>query len=200
MAKIVVKNLVKKIGKTTPVNGVTFSVEEGKIFALVGEAGSGKSLIVKLVLGLVHKTSGIAKVDKDSYLGVCLPGSYFDEKASLMEVLKQVASLSSVKITRKRLKNILTLVGLGAIHGAKVKSLNLSQFTRLKLAAAFVCPPQILLLDDAFANLSEEDAFGVRLILKSLVDKLGVTVLLTSQTLRGIEEIYDELYLTSSSK
>ncbi|MCL2587377.1 MAG: ATP-binding cassette domain-containing protein [Firmicutes bacterium] len=190
MEKLVVRRLTKQDGKILIASDVGFTLHQGEIFALIGGISAGKSVIIKMILNLVHKTQGVVDLD-NSALGVSIPGSYFNQSSTLIQILKSTARLNRVTIRKERLSNIMNMLGLKKISNRKIKELSPSQLARLKLAAALICPPKILVLDDAFKDLNEEGSFGVRVILKACAKELGVAVLVTSPSLRGIEEICD---------
>jgi len=179
---------------------VTFSLHEGEILTLVGGVSSGKTMTVKTILDLARKTHGYVKIDKHTPMGVVLPGNYFQENSTVWQTMSQVISLQGARIHSSKRYNILKLLGLGGARDTKISKLSASQLTRLKLATAFINSPQILILDNAFADLEDADALGVRIILKALADRMGVSILVTSPTLRGVEEICDTIAILEQGR
>ena len=202
MERLVIRNLTKTQNRTPVVSRVSFTLHAGEIFALVGLPGSGKTLVTKMILDLVKKTNGAVRIDGQNHLralrtqpnlGAVFSGNIYSLNTTPRAKLLEMAWGKGIRVSKTRVGNILNLLGLSSVANTNLKNLTPSQITRLKLATAFIVPPKILILDDCFENLTTEEAFAIRLIIKSLADKGGVAVLVTGRTLAGLEEICDTI-------
>ena len=189
MDKIIIENLHKKINDFT-LDGVSFTVHSGEIFALVGMAGSGKSTVTKILHNLSSPDGGKIHFNKFS-TGVLVQEQEFYKNKTILQTMVMFAKMNLKFIARSDIRNTLRAVGLFKRRNMQIKYLNLNRYSRLKIALAIMGRPAILILDDPFAYLSEFEAREVRVILKTLAEKFNTAILLTATDFAGIEEIFD---------
>lgn len=155
---IKVNNLIKSFGKNTVIDNLSFEVENGKILAIVGFSGSGKSTVLKLISGLIPKDSGeiitsgdIAMVFQYSALIDSL--NVFDNISFALHERKDLRK----KYTEEQVKNIvrekLELVGLTGIERKFPSELSGGMQKRVSFARAIVTEPKIILYDEPTAGL-----------------------------------------------
>ncbi|MDR0462401.1 MAG: ATP-binding cassette domain-containing protein [Christensenellaceae bacterium] len=198
MEKIVVDNLRKRT-KHFVLDGINFTVHSGEIFAVVGIAESGKEMLVKTLQKLGFKSAGKVEINRRD-VGTCVADQVFYPNASVWGTLKDSLRLNNQVATRREMKNILNLVGLKSKSRTAIKKLTPNRITRLKIAAAIVGTPGILILDDPFANLGEFESREIRVILKTLADKFDTAILLTARDFHGIEEIFDTVAIIEAGQ
>jgi len=193
------EGLTKRYGQITAVNGVDLDVREGDRYGLLGPNGSGKTTLLRLVLGLVFATSGRIEV-----MGLPVPrhsqkvlrsiGALVEGPAAYPHLsgrtnlaLLDAAGPGSVRRTRRRrVDEILERVGLGGIDKRPVKAYSLGMRQRLGLAAALLCRPTLLILDEPTNGLDPRGIHDIRDLLADLNDE-GVTVFLSSHLLPEVE-------------
>jgi ABC-2 type transport system ATP-binding protein len=191
--------LTKRYRSATVVDRVDLDVHEGDLFGFLGPNGSGKTTTVRMLLGLVHASSGCIEVLGRSIprqagrtlheIGVLVEGPAFyphlSGRANL--ALLDAAAGGARRTRRARVADAMARVGLGA--GRKpTKAYSTGMRQRLGLAAALVRPRRLLILDEPTNGLDPQATADVRSLLQELVAS-GVTVFLSSHLLAEVELI-----------
>jgi len=205
MLAIHTEALTRDFNGTCAVDGLNLAVAPGIVYGLLGPAGSGKSTIVRLLLGLLEPTSGSAQVlGFDAHTnghairarsGVVLqsPGLY--TRLSVEENLNLFGRIwrlpASERATRTR--ELLTHFCLWERRKEAVSQLSRGLQQRLAIARSFLARPALLLLDQPTASLDPTTAELLRLDLAALVAEEGVTVLLTTENPSEAEQMCDRL-------
>ena len=190
-----VSDLHKEFAAGIPaVNGVSFQVSVGEIVVLLGPSGCGKTTTLRCVAGLEHPTSGRISIGGRMVSapadGVQVPprlrniGMVFQSYAVWphMTVFENVAyplrlrGLAKAAV-RDRVARVLDLVGLGGLEARPGTLLSGGQMQRLALCRALVYEPDLLLLDEPFSNLDAKLREQMRMEVKLLQRRLGITVL-----------------------
>ena len=189
---IQIKDLTKSYKKRVVVNHISFDVNEGELFALLGSNGAGKSTTIKMILGLVKKDSGEITISQEKNIGYSPETPYFPPFLSGMEVLKYYGKLQGIKEPEltKQCIALLDVVGLRNDRN-KVKNYSKGMLQRLALAQALLGNPDILILDEPCAGL---DAMG-RIEMLSLIQMLkkqGKTIIMNSLILNDMEKVLDK--------
>ena len=163
---IEVVDLRKRYRKTTAVDGLTFTVREGSITGFLGPNGAGKTTTLRILLGLVHATSGKATIGGHRYrelerpvarVGAVLEASNYHPKRSGRNHLRMLAAAAEVPFTR--VDELLEFVGLGNAGGRAVGGYSLGMRQRLSVAGALLGEPNLLVLDEPANGLDPE---GIR--------------------------------------
>ncbi len=191
---IEVNNLSKRFGAVTALDGVSFSIKKGEVFTLLGPSGCGKSTTLRIIAGLEDASDGEVKLNDRTIFStekrVNLPpekrnmGMVFQSYAIWphMTVAENVAyplklrHLPRVDI-RARVNEALRLVGLEAQADRDAPKLSGGQQQRVALARALVYEPEILLLDEPLSNLDVKLREQMRLEIKVLQERLGLTLI-----------------------
>lgn len=184
------------------VRDLDLHVESGEVYGLLGPNGSGKSTTLKIILGLVSPTRGQTKVfGRDSRLvesraavGFLPENPYFYKFLTGTETLRffgQLCGLSGASL-RKRVEQMLELVGLTDAHDRRLRGYSKGMLQRIGLAQALINEPRLLVLDEPTAGV---DPAGSRQIRDLIVDlrKRAITVLLSSHLLAQAQEICDRV-------
>lgn len=197
---IKVEELTKSYRNKKVVNGLSFAMEEGELFALLGSNGAGKSTTIKMMLGLVKSDSGNIELPQESAIGYSPETPYFPPFLTGEEVLKYYGELQG--IPKKELNDIcvslMEKVGLDN-DGTKVRYYSKGMLQRLALAQALLGDPEILILDEPCAGL---DAMG-RLEMLDLIQRLkkqGKTIIMNSHILSDIEKVCDRGIIMKKGK
>lgn len=197
---IKVEELSKSYQNKKVVNGLSFAMEEGELFALLGSNGAGKSTTIKMMLGLVKSDSGNINLPQGSTIGYSPETPYFPPFLTGEEVIKYYGELQG--IPKKELNDVceslMEEVGLDN-DGTKVRFYSKGMLQRLALAQALLGNPEILILDEPCAGL---DAMG-RLEMLDLIQRLkkqGKTIIMNSHILSDIEKVCDRGIIMKKGK
>ena len=194
------KNLTKKYGKETSVNHLNLNIPKGAVYGFLGPNGAGKTTTMKMLLGLVHKTSGDIEI----------LGKQLNDKNKL-EILKHVGSLIETpsyyghltarenleitcilkKLPFSEVAEALHIVNLENTGNKPVAKFSLGMKQRLGIANALLGKPTILLLDEPTNGLDPQGIAEIRGLIKNLPQKMDTTVLISSHMLSEIEQIAD---------
>ncbi|MFZ2177408.1 MAG: ABC transporter ATP-binding protein [Rhodococcus sp. (in: high G+C Gram-positive bacteria)] len=196
---IAVADLHKHYGETRAVDGVSFTVRSGEVFALLGPNGAGKTTIVEILEGHRHRTSGTVDVlgfdpatGGRAYrerIGIVLQEAGFEEDFTVRELVRHYRSLYP---RRLGVDDVVELVGLSDKRDAKVKTLSGGQRRRLDLALGLVGDPELLFLDEpttGFDPAARRRAWDLVEALRGL----GKTVLLTTHYMDEAEHLADRV-------
>lgn len=208
-AVIETKGLTKVYDRKTACDKICLSVGEGQIFGFLGPNGAGKSTFVKMLIGLVKPTSGMA-----SLLGLpigdvftrrrigFLPENFrYQDWLTGQELLHYHAALSHMprEVRPKRIGEVLKLVKLEDAADFRIKTYSKGMQQRIGIAAALVADPDLLFLDEPTSALDPIGRMEVREIITSLRDR-GKTVFLNSHLLSELEMICDEVAIIKDGR
>ena len=191
---IEVRNLSKRYGETLAVDQLTFDVKPGIVTGFLGPNGAGKSTTMRLILGLDSPTHGQVTVDGKSYRDIPAPlqevGSLLDAKAiqggrSAYNHILWITQAAG--LPRKRVDEVLDLVGLTEVAGRKVDGFSLGMAQRLGIATALLGDPHTLLFDEPVNGLDPEGIIWIRNLLKRLATE-GRTIFVSSHLMSEMED------------
>lgn len=198
MSEIKINNLVKVIKKKTILDNISYQFSSGKIYGLYGRNGSGKTMLLRAISGLIFPTEGEIYIDeKQMHKDIGFPPSVgvIIENAGL---LPQYDGYTNLKIISK-IKHVasdddiykaIEQVGLDPKSKAKVKTYSLGMKQKLAIAQAIFEKPELLLLDEPSNALDEESMNGLRKLLMEIRDQ-GTTIIIASHNKEDIELLSD---------
>ena len=195
-------DLCKRYGAALRVSHLNLRVPEGSVYGFLGPNGAGKSTTLKMLLGLVRPTAGNIRV-----LGKSMDG------AKRLEVLRQVGSLiespsyyghltgeENLRIVQtlrdvpeKDIREVLEIVRLEGQRDKKVAHYSLGMKQRLGLAAALLGYPKLLILDEPTNGLDPAGIQEMRELIRSLPERFGMTVVVSSHMLSEIDQMADHV-------
>jgi ABC-2 type transport system ATP-binding protein len=193
------QHLTKRYGKTVAVDEVSFAVKPGRVTGFLGPNGAGKSTTMRMILGLDTPSSGSVLVDGRPYHELNDPlssvGALLDAKAivggrSAANHLKWLADSNS--IDRRRVSEVLDIVGLSDVAGQRVGTFSLGMSQRLGIAAALLGDPETVILDEPVNGLDPDGILWIRELMKSLASQ-GRTVFLSSHLMSEMAQTADHL-------
>ncbi|MEN8007901.1 MAG: ABC transporter ATP-binding protein [Candidatus Krumholzibacteriota bacterium] len=182
------------------VEGVSFSVNQSSVFALIGHNGAGKTTTINCILDLVHADGGEVSImgmdhrdpSSRSRVGYLPERPYFFEHLTGRELLKFYARLLDLPKDRRvaRIDEVLDMVGMTEFAGRRLKKFSKGMLQRIGLAQAILGDPDILILDEPMSGL---DPIGRREIRQLLMDlkNAGKTIILSSHIVPDVEMIAD---------
>ncbi|MEW9531709.1 ABC transporter ATP-binding protein [Microbispora sp. NPDC049125] len=196
MAIISVEHLRKAYGTRVAVKDVSFSVEEGEIFGIVGRNGAGKTTTVECVAGLRTPTSGTVQVDADlkEQVGVQLQDCSLPDKIRVGEALGLFASFYSHPADWREL-----LAEVGLDESVPFAKLSGGQRQRLSIALALVGAPRIAILDELTAGLDPQARRDTWELIARIRDR-GVTVVLVTHFMEEAERLCDRIAVISEGR
>jgi ABC-2 type transport system ATP-binding protein len=195
---ISVQNVIKKFGEETVLKDVSHDFEEGKIHGIVGNNGSGKTVLMKCICGFLLPTKGkilvrYKQVGKDMDfppdIGIIIETPGFLPNLSGMKNLEILASLKR-KIGRDAIRNTIHRVGLDPKMKKPVGKYSLGMRQRLGIAQAIMENPSILILDEPLNGLDKTGVRDMRELIKGLRGD-GKTIILASHNQGDIDELCD---------
>src|SRR5947207_369862 len=201
-----VRGLTKRYGKTTAVEDLSFSIAPGLITGFLGPNGAGKTTTLRILLGLVHASSGEALVAGAPYrkladpartVGAVLEASNYHPARSGRNHLRVLAAADGIPQTR--IDEVLAEVELSPAANRRVGGYSLGMRQRLSVAAALLGEPQLLVLDEPANGLDPEGIRWLRNFLRSFVDR-GGTVFISSHVLGEMSQLADEVVIIHRGK
>jgi ABC-2 type transport system ATP-binding protein len=193
------RELTKRYGEKTAVDDLSFTVRPGLVTGFLGPNGAGKSTTMRMILGLDEPTTGTVTVNGQRYDRLAAPlrevGSLLDAKSvhGGRTVHGHLLGLArSNAIPRRRVAEVLDMVGLTEVADQRAKGLSLGMGQRLGIAAALLGDPGVLILDEPVNGLDTEGIRWIRDLLKSLAAQ-GRTVFLSSHLMSEMELTADRL-------
>ncbi|HKL73892.1 MAG TPA: ATP-binding cassette domain-containing protein [Clostridia bacterium] len=197
---IEIKDLKKYFGDVKAVDGISFSVEKGSLFAFLGLNGAGKSTTINILCTLLEKDSGEIAIDgfnigvdneniKES-IGIVFQNSVLDEKLTVKDNLNVRASYYGLKgvAWQQRLSELISLLDLQDIISRPYGKLSGGQKRRVDIARGLINRPKILFLDEPTTGLDPKTRQSVWQIINNLRISTGMTVFLTTHYMEEANE------------
>lgn len=194
-----IKNLTKRIGKKTILDGIDLDVEKGQIVGLIGPNGAGKTTTFKCCSGLCSISSGEVLIGgyslKNSYekaMGKLAYSYGCDNFYPFFDARENVRALLPLKKhTNGEIEKALSLVGLENVMQKKIKTYSLGMKQRLSLAIAFIDHPEVVMLDEPFNGVDPQGVIDFRDIIKQQRSEYGTTFIISSHNLSEISKVID---------
>lgn len=209
---IEVKDIVKKYGDFTAVDGVTFHVNEEEIFGLLGPNGAGKSTLIRMMTTLIPITSGYAKIgghdvakEPDAarnMMGVIPQALTSDLDLTIDENLNIYAKLYGVPSAqrKKNIDELLDLVDLTKWRSAQTKTLSGGMRRRLEIARGLVHSPRIFFLDEPTTGLDPVSRVAVWEMLTNIKKQRNLTILITTHYMDEADRLCDRIAIVDHGK
>jgi len=212
MSDIEVDQITKRFGDFTAVDGISFSVEHGEIFALLGPNGAGKSTLIRMLTTLLPATSGTATIcghdvvkEADTVrrlIGVIPQAMTSDMELSVEENLLIYAKLYGVpRERRKRLMtDLIEAVELTKWKDKPVKNLSGGMRRRVEIARGLVHEPRVFFLDEPTTGLDPVSRVAVWEMLRQLKENRDLTVLITTHYMDEADKLCDRIAIIDHGK
>ena len=210
MAIIKVEHISKHFGNLKAVDDLSFEVNEGEVFGFLGQNGSGKSTTIRMLLSLIHPTSGTIELfgkslqkDRNQILeqvGAIIERPDLYPYLSAREHLQLFAKVRKQKIPSKAIDDTLQKVGLLDRAQDKVQTFSLGMKQRLGIGIALVHHPQLIILDEPTNGLDPQGIADMRKLIIALSKEEGKTVLVSSHLLSEIEQVATQILILHKGK
>ena len=195
--------------RAVAVDEISFEVRPGEVFGLLGPNGSGKSTTIKMILGLLRKSSGrlavFGKPPSDvtikKRIGYLPEESYLYPFLNARETLEYYGKLFKIehKVRRRRIDELLDMVGLAAVQHRQVREYSKGMQRRIGLAQALINDPEFLILDEPTTGLDPIGTKQVNDLIRHLGER-GKTILLSSHLLADVEDVVDRMVILYGGK
>lgn len=207
---IEIKNLEKSYGTYKAVDGISLTMEKGKIYGLLGSNGAGKSTTMNIMTGFIGASSGTVTIDGFDILHDAAKAKknigYLPEipplypEMTVEEYLKFVAELKGVsKSTRKdEIEKVMTMADLHEVRNKLIRKLSKGYKQRVGFAQAVMGSPEVIILDEPTVGLDPIQITEFRETVRSL--KEDHIVLISSHILAEISEVCDYVFILSKGK
>ncbi|MEF9880686.1 MAG: ATP-binding cassette domain-containing protein [Clostridia bacterium] len=198
---IIIEHLTKQYGNTVIFQNVELHMYGGHIYGLVGENGCGKTTLMRCLCGFTRASSGkvtvLGKVickdtDFAPSTGMIIETPEFIRHYSARQNLALLSGISG-KVTKQRIDDVITLVGLKPTDQKAVGKYSLGMKQRLAIAQAIMENPSILVLDEPFNGLDKQGVADIHTLLQALKAQ-GKCILLASHSASDIEKACDVVY------
>ena len=199
--KIELIHVTKKFGQELVLKEVNLTLEQGRVYGIVGNNGSGKTVLMKCICGFLIPTTGLIQVfgssigqdvDFPESLGVIIETPGFLTNLTGRKNLEILAGMRR-KIGPAEIQQVLEKVGLDPALKKPVANYSLGMRQRLGIAQAIMEDPKLLILDEPFNGLDKHGVGEIRKLLLELKEE-GKTILLASHNEEDIRILCDEVY------
>ncbi len=209
---IEVRNIVKRYGQFTAVDGVSFDVGKGEIFGLLGPNGAGKSTLIRMMTTLLEITDGAAIIDgfdvskepdkARRHIGVIPQAMTSDGDLTVWENLSIYSKLYGIgAVERERsIEELLQLVDLVQWRDSPAKNLSGGMRRRLEIARGLVHRPSIFFLDEPTTGLDPVSRVAVWEMITSIKEKRHLTVLITTHYMDEADRLCDRIAIVDHGK
>lgn len=186
---------------------ISFECDSGKIYALVGSNGVGKTTLLHLILSLKFLKSGSIKIygqtntknTSRKYIGYIPERPYLPESQTASGFLRWASLLSDGSQWSQRIQNVLIDVGLWSHRKLPIKNYSKGMLQRLLIAQALYHDPKLILMDEPFSGLDPEGAQYMKELILKLKDE-GKTILLTTHSIQDMQALADDLLILKDRK
>lgn len=205
--KIEIRDLNKKIGKNQILDNISVTLISGKVYGLSGTNGSGKTMLMRALCGLIRPSSGEIRIDNQILgkdisfppsVGALIEAPSFIPKYTGFKNLKILAAIKN-KINNQDIRNTLIQVGLDPDDRRAYRKYSLGMKHRLGIACAVMENPNLILLDEPFNALDECGTKLIHGLLNSLKEN-GALIVLAAHDKTELESLSDEILIMSEGR
>lgn len=209
---ITVEGLTKRFKELVAVNGISFNVQKGEIFAFLGPNGAGKTTTIKMLITLLAPTSGDATVNGYSVIrhpaevrkiiGYVPQMISVDGTLTVQENLMLLARLYDVPYRERneRIRQMLAFLNLGKYARSLVRTLSGGMIRKLEVGQAMLHRPRLLFLDEPTTGLDPIAKRNVWEHLLELRDTFGTTIFFSTHNMEEAEEVCDKVAIMNTGK
>lgn len=198
--KIDIKDISKKIGNQLVLEHITLHLESGKIYGLKGRNGSGKTMLMRAISGLIRLTEGEIVMDGEvlrrdisfpKSIGVLIESPGFINNYSGYENLRTITSIKGV-VSDEKIKETMRFMGLNPKDKKAYRKYSLGMKQKLGIVAAVVEEPDLVILDEPTNALDEKSRKKLKKMLEMLLQK-GALIIISCHDTEDLLELSDEI-------
>ena len=206
--KIEIRNVTKVIKKTRVIDNVDITFEGGKIYGLSGKNGCGKTMLMRLISGLIYPTEGEVVIDgkilgKDcsfpKSIGLLIENPSFLEEYTAYENLRMLNGVGGNRLDKEEILSLIKSVGLDPHDSRKYYKFSLGMRQRLGIAAAIMGKPDVILLDEPINAIDEDGVSEIRDLIRSLSDEDRI-IIIACHDKEEMEYMADEIIYMKDGK
>ena len=204
---ITISNVKKTFDRTEVLKNVSMEIEDGEIFGIIGQSGAGKSTLLRCINGLETYDRGEIRVDGklvdvrnkgelrllQKRMGMIFQGFNLLERLDVYQnvalPMKFWGIPTNTAQAKKKIMNLIKLVGLEEKAHAKPRELSGGQKQRVAIARALVLDPEILLCDEATSALDPEITKGILALLQRINKEMGITIVVVTHQMEVVKQI-----------
>lgn len=183
--KIEIENISKKIKGVTVLKDINYIFEGGAVYGLNGKNGCGKTMLMRMIAGIIHPTEGKVSINgkilgRDisfpESLGMLIEAPAFLNEYTGYDNLKILADVQK-NVSKQEISEVLEAVGLDPKDKRKVYKYSLGMKQRLGIAAAVMGKPEVILLDEPINALDVDGVKTIRTLIRNLVDENRIIII-----------------------
>ena len=206
--KIEIRNVTKVIKKTKVIDNVDITFEGGKIYGLSGKNGCGKTMLMRLISGLIYPTEGEVVIDgkilgKDcsfpKSIGLLIENPAFLEEYTAYENLRMLNGVGGNRLDKEEILSLIKSVGLDPHDSRKYYKFSLGMRQRLGIAAAIMGKPDVILLDEPINAIDEDGVSEIRDLIRSLSGEDRI-IIIACHDKEEMEYMADEIIYMKDGK
>jgi phospholipid/cholesterol/gamma-HCH transport system ATP-binding protein len=215
---IEIENLHKTFNGKKVLNGINLTIKEGETSVIIGKSGSGKSVLLKHIVGLLFPDEGIVKIggeiidkndQKNLYkirrkFGYLFQGAALFDSMTVGENIALPIIENDFKMTQKELdtkiKKMLDLVNMPGTEKLKPSELSGGMKKRVGLARALITDPEYILYDEPTTGLDPIMSDSIDELIKNLADQLNVTSIVVTHDMFSVKNVADEIAMVHEGK
>jgi len=198
MKLIEINQLTKTIKNKTVLSNINLTIKKGDVCGFLGPNGSGKTMLLRAISGLLYLPSGSITYSSPTTKGVVIENPAFLNDLTGLDNLRYLASIRN-KITDQDIREAINSVLLDPDDQRKVKAYSLGMKQKLAIAQAIMESPELLVLDEPTRGLDAESVESIRTLLHSL-NQRGTTILLASHNLEDISTLCTRTFQMENGK
>lgn len=196
-----VENLTKKFKDNIAVNDLSFEINKGEVFGIIGQNGAGKSTLFRCMLNYFSDYTGKILYMNNDMSKIKLKDIAFlpeerslQEKSTVKEQIKFFSKLNKFKVTDEKIDQMLEYFEVKGKKEDKIKSLSKGNMQKVQLICAMIYEPELLILDEPFSGLDPSNIKLLQRIIRDYKQK-GKTVIFSSHNMENIENVSDRLMM-----
>ncbi len=206
--KIEIRNVTKVIKKTKVIDNVDITFEGGKIYGLSGKNGCGKTMLMRLISGLIYPTEGEVVIDgkilgRDcsfpKSIGLLIENPAFLEEYTAYENLRMLNGVGGNRLDKEEMLRLIQSVGLDPHDSRKYYKFSLGMRQRLGIAAAIMGKPDVILLDEPINAIDEDGVSEIRDLVRSLSGEDRI-IIIACHDKEEMEYMADEIIYMKDGK
>jgi ABC-2 type transport system ATP-binding protein len=204
-----VEHLTKKYPNRRGVEDITFQVRRGDVYGLLGPNGAGKTTVMKVIANLCKADRGSVRIygyDIATHFEQAIrKAGFLIEKPEAYEYMSGYRNLELAlryypHLDKRRIDEVLEMVGLSSFKSEKVSNYSLGMKQRLGIAAAILSKPELLILDEPTNGLDIEGMVEIRELIRKLAEEEHITFLISSHLIHEMELICNRVGIVYNGK